>query len=270
MNISDWLDRISTIVSEQCSYFEDRQAQKRKLYIKDPDDLTLEYLIEQGYSRLGTNSSDNRFTRPECPHCRQCMSYRVRTADFKPSQNMKRVMKKNRDLEICWQTPQLTLSKARLYLKYRLERHEQLLKNLIDELPVLNFFYREPALEGMKHRMFSPVAGTLELTLRLDKRLVGFATFDRGKDALHALYSVYDTSLHHRSLGTEIILQGLQYATEQGIPYLYLGYYIPQHSKMNYKIRFKPGEIRDPFSGRWIDADEAVALINRAVNSKKF
>ena len=66
---------------------------------------------------------------------------------------------------------------------------------------------------------------------------------------LSAVYTFFDPDLAGRSLGTLAILSQLRWARELGLPYLYLGYWIAGHPKMDYKRRFRPLEIYD--SGDW-------------------
>jgi arginine-tRNA-protein transferase len=46
-----------------------------------------------------------------------------------------------------------------------------------------------------------------------------------------------------------MILDLIDYAQERGMPWLYLGYYVPGSQKMMYKARFQPAEVY--IDGRW-------------------
>ncbi len=59
-------------------------------------------------------------------------------------------------------------------------------------------------------------------------------------------YSFYEPIEERRSLGTFMILDHIAYAIQLGLPYLYLGYWVADCRKMEYKRRFKPLEALGP------------------------
>jgi arginine-tRNA-protein transferase len=63
------------------------------------------------------------------------------------------------------------------------------------------------------------------------------------------VYSFYDPALIKSSLGTYMILDHIALAREAGLPYVYLGYWVPGSQKMGYKSRFSGLEIY--LGGRW-------------------
>ena len=62
-------------------------------------------------------------------------------------------------------------------------------------------------------------------------------------DGLSMVYSFFDPDKSKKSLGTFMILDHIALALELGVPYLYLGYWVPGSSKMDYKVNFKGVEI---------------------------
>ncbi len=70
-------------------------------------------------------------------------------------------------------------------------------------------------------------------------------------DGLSMVYSFYDPDLADLSLGTYLILDHIAIAREAGLPYVYLGYWVPGSRKMGYKAGFSGLEIYK--GGRWQD-----------------
>jgi len=50
-------------------------------------------------------------------------------------------------------------------------------------------------------------------------------------------------------LGTFAILKQIEWVKQQGKPFVYLGYWVPEAPKMNYKMQYSPLEIL--LEGRW-------------------
>jgi arginine-tRNA-protein transferase len=65
-------------------------------------------------------------------------------------------------------------------------------------------------------------------------------------DSLSAIYTFFDPSASKRSLGTFAILELISRAKHLGLSYVYLGYWIEQSPKMNYKGDFLPQERLGP------------------------
>jgi arginine-tRNA-protein transferase len=71
------------------------------------------------------------------------------------------------------------------------------------------------------------------------------------------VYSFYDPDLAASSLGTHIILDHIAIAREAGLPYLYLGYWVPGSRKMGYKAGFSALEIYK--NGKWQEIGDPAA-----------
>jgi arginine-tRNA-protein transferase len=90
----------------------------------------------------------------------------------------------------------------------------------------------------------------LEFRTADDHALLAVAVTDMTADALSAVYTFYDPDHADRGLGTYAILRQLEWAAQEGRDFLYLGYWIAGHAKMDYKRRFRPLEA---FDGRqWL------------------
>ena len=68
--------------------------------------------------------------------------------------------------------------------------------------------------------------------------LVAVSLIDRLDDGLSAVYSFYDPSRGRQSLGTWSILWLVEQCRRDGLPFVYLGYWIAESPKMAYKARF--------------------------------
>ncbi|HTN09660.1 MAG TPA: arginyltransferase, partial [Acetobacteraceae bacterium] len=86
-------------------------------------------------------------------------------------------------------------------------------------------------------------------------QLVGACLTDRLGDGLSAVYSYFLPELARQSLGTYAILWLIERARGLGLPYVYLGYWVPESRKMSYKSRFRPSEIL--LAGSWRRLTEA-------------
>jgi leucyl-tRNA---protein transferase len=77
-------------------------------------------------------------------------------------------------------------------------------------------------------------------------------------DGLSMVYSFFEPSEQGRSLGTFMILDHITRARRQGLPYVYLGYWIEGSKKMDYKGRFLPQQRLAPSGWLRIDASGEV------------
>ena len=78
--------------------------------------------------------------------------------------------------------------------------------------------------------------------MRLGKKLLAVAVVDELDRALSAVYTFFDPDHARRSLGTFAILYEINEARRQGLDWLYLGYWIKNCNKMNYKNAYAPLE----------------------------
>ena len=69
------------------------------------------------------------------------------------------------------------------------------------------------------------------------------------QDGVSMVYSFYCPEDQKSSLGTYMILDHIDIAREAGLPYVYLGYWVPGSQKMGYKSKFSGLEVY--FGGRW-------------------
>jgi arginine-tRNA-protein transferase len=75
---------------------------------------------------------------------------------------------------------------------------------------------------------------------------LAIAVTDFASTGLSAVYTFFDPSEPYRGLGTYAILRQIELARDRHLPHVYLGYWIENHPKMDYKARFKPLELLGP------------------------
>jgi arginine-tRNA-protein transferase len=73
-------------------------------------------------------------------------------------------------------------------------------------------------------------------------QVLAVALTDVLSDGLSMVYSFFEPDEGERSLGTFMILDHIERAKRMGLPYVYLGYWVPGSRKMDYKGRFLPQE----------------------------
>jgi leucyl-tRNA---protein transferase len=218
--------------AHDCSYLPDRQA--TTMFV-DPRAEVDKRLYSQ-LTALGFRRSGSHYYRPHCESCNACVPVRLRVEDFRPDRSQRRVLKKNADLTCRMVRACFTERYYELYAHYIEERHAD-----GDMYPPSREQFTSFLVEGATDSWF--------IEIQDGEKLVGLAAVDRLNEGLSAIYTVFDPAYEHRSLGTFAVLWQVEEARRQELPYLYLGYWIAQCRKMNYKTRFRPIEaLRD---GHW-------------------
>jgi arginine-tRNA-protein transferase len=213
--------------------------------------------LNDSLSKQGFRRSQNVLYRPSCAECSACLSARIRVADFTPSRTQRRTRRRNADLRRNATSPWATEDQFALFRRYLDSRHADggmadmdvfEFSAMIEETPIRSRVveYSRPPEAGPET---GPDAGA---DARRDGRarpLVAVCLTDVLDDGLSMVYSFYDPDHAHRSLGTWIILDHIEIAREAGLPYVYLGYWVPGSRKMGYKAQFDALEIYK--GGRW-------------------
>ena len=211
-----------------CGYWPDRTARDLVLDPRDPR-LASFYTTALGW---GFRRSGDLVYRPHCEGCRACVAVRIPVADFLPDRSQRRCAARNLDIEARIVAAQRTDEHLALYQRYLSARHPE---GGMDDHGAAEF---EQFLVGSWSE-------SRFLELRERGRLVAVAVTDVAADAFSAVYTFFDPEYAHRSLGTLAILRQLEWARRESRRYLYLGYWIQGHRKMDYKRRFRPLEAFD-------------------------
>lgn len=216
-----------------CSYLEQQQAVTLFLDPAEPID-------EEVYGRLselGFRRSGDHLYRPHCPRCKACVPARIPVELFTPNKQQKRIYKRNQDLQVERRPPRLTDEIYQLYSRYINTRHADGDMYPPSEQQFSSFLVSD-----------SPFCEFNEF--RLDGRLLAVAVTDRLANGLSAVYTFFDPDEPRRSLGRYAILWQIEEARHSELPALYLGYWIRNCRKMNYKTEYRPLEML--ISQRWV------------------
>lgn len=216
-----------------CSYLPTEQATTLFLDPSQPMDAQ----VYAELSEVGFRRSGDHLYRPHCQNCSACVPARLPAADFTPNRQQRRIHSRNVDLQVQAARPTFSEEYYDLYARYIEQRHadgdmyppnrEQFSTFLVRDLPFSRFY-----------------------EFRLNGRLLAVAVTDVLPNGLSAVYTFYDPDEEHRSLGRYAILWQIAETARLGLHALYLGYWIKNCRKMNYKTQYRPIELF--VNQRWV------------------
>lgn len=224
---------------QPCPYLDNRM--ERKLFTALQGEFAEQ--LNNSLSKQGFRRSQNVLYRPSCAECSACLSARIRVADFEPSRSQKRTMKRNQNLIREATSPWATEEQYALFRAYLDSRHAD------GGMADMDIFEFAAMIEETPIR--SRVVEYARRTVSGRKELAAVCLTDVLDDGLSMVYSFYDPDDASAGLGTHVILDHIQIAKDAGLPYVYLGYWVPGSSKMGYKAKFSALEIY--LSGKWQD-----------------
>ncbi len=242
-----------------CPYLPGRMERKVFTELKGPNADPL----NDALGRIGFRRSQTVAYRPSCSDCQACISVRVAADVFRPSTTQRRNRRRNGDLVASICQPWSTLEQFELLQRYLAARHpgggmahmdESDFADMVEHTPVTSYVieYREPCEHGRPGR------------------LVGACLTDRQGDGLSMIYSFYDPEHATRTgLGNYIILDHIERAATDGLPFVYLGYWVEGSARMQYKVRYRPLERlgRDGWQ-RLSDAEQDALIAAAAVAAR--
>lgn len=216
-----------------CSYLPEEQATTLFLDPSQPMDVQ----VYADLSDMGFRRSGDHLYRPHCQNCSACVPARIPVDLFVPNRQQKRIFKRNADIEVRSTKPHFSEEYFDLYQRYIEQRHadgdmfppsrEQFSTFLVRDLKFCRFF-----------------------EFRLEKRLLAVAVTDMLPNGLSAVYTFYEPSEERRSLGRYAILWQIAEAARLRLHAVYLGYWIKNCQKMNYKTQYRPIELLT--NQRWV------------------
>jgi arginyl-tRNA--protein-N-Asp/Glu arginylyltransferase len=216
-----------------CPYLAGRTERKVVTEIVGPDAEALHDRL----SRAGFRRSHNIAYAPVCPSCQACVPIRIPVSGFQPDRTLRRIAKANAGLEGYRVPARATAEQYQLFQRYQQVRHGD------GDMASMSFYDYRAMVEDTPIETF-----IIEFRDEQD-RLLSACLADKLGDGLSAVYSFFAPALEKRSLGTFAVLWLIERARALGLPYVYLGYWVPESRKMAYKARFRPSEVL--VNGTW-------------------
>ena len=223
-----------------CPYLAGRTERKVVTELSGTDAETLHDRL----SRAGFRRSHNIAYSPVCPGCQACIPIRIVAGSFEPDRTQRRIARANLDISAIEMPPRATAEQFALFNRYQKARHAD------GDMAAMGFYDYRAMIED------TPITTTVVEFRDPTDKLMGACLTDRLSDGLSAVYSFYESGEDKRSIGTFIVLWLVQRARELGLPYVYLGYWVPESRKMAYKARFRPSEVL--MGGAWRVLGESV------------
>jgi arginyl-tRNA--protein-N-Asp/Glu arginylyltransferase len=206
-----------------CSYLEGEQAQTAFVNpIFGLSSNVYSQLIAHGFRRSGDD-----VYQPRCAQCSQCVPVRLPVAQFKPNRRQKRCFQKNRQTSTIIKPAVFEQAHYDLYLRYQNQRHAD--GNMANSSPD----------EYLKF-LGGSWCDTRFVEFSIDGALAAVAIVDYLENAISAVYTFFDPEFSSYSPGVYAVLWQIQFAQEQRLEWLYLGFWIANSKKMNYKNQYRP------------------------------
>ncbi len=217
---------------QTCSYLPNEEESRVIQYVFRMGESGYEKLLERGWRRFGA-----QFFRPCCTACRKCQPLRIDVKAFRLSKSLKRVLRKNKEIEIIHQPPTVSDEHVALF-----NRYHAYMTDVRKWKPVqLDLKEYEASFLWGEHAF-----GREMLYIR-DGQLVGVGLVDVVPRALSSVYFYHAPEWRDGAPGIFSILCEIDYAQQTNREYHYLGYYIAECPSMAYKARFRPHQILTDF-----------------------
>jgi arginyl-tRNA--protein-N-Asp/Glu arginylyltransferase len=212
-----------------CPYLGGKEERKVFTHLVGERAPELNNILTQG----GFRRSQSIAYRPACEGCRACVSVRVIAKDFRPSQSMRRIARRNTDIGSDMRVAVPTSEQYSIFRAYLDSRHRD---GGMADMTVLDYamMVEDSHIETriIEYRRSERAGGDL----------IAVALTDVLGDGLSMVYSFFEPDEAARSLGTFMVLDHIARAQRMGLNYVYLGYWVRGSRKMDYKSRFLPQE----------------------------
>lgn len=221
-----------------CPYLAGRTERKIVTELTGPN----AEMLHDRLSRAGFRRSHNIAYSPVCPGCNACIPIRIRVGAFEPNRAQRKLAKLNTDIQSLETPARATAEQFTLFQRYQRARHGD------GDMAAMGFYDFRAMVED------TPITTGMVEFRNAEDKLVGGCLTDWLGDGLSAVYSFFQPEDERRSLGTWAILWLVERARALGLPYVYLGYWVPESRKMAYKARFQPSEVL--VGGAWRELND--------------
>jgi leucyl-tRNA---protein transferase len=212
-----------------CPYLGGKEERKVFTHLVGERAPELNNILTQG----GFRRSQSIAYRPACEGCRACVSVRVIAKDFRPTQSMRRIARRNIDIGSEMRVAVPTSEQYSIFRAYLDSRHRD---GGMADMTVLDYamMVEDSHIETriIEYRRSQRAGGDL----------IAVALTDVLGDGLSMVYSFFEPDEAARSLGTFMVLDHIARAQRMELNYVYLGYWVRGSRKMDYKSRFLPQE----------------------------
>lgn len=221
-----WLDTEPLAESQlyDCPYLPGRQARQFGFAVDALPAELYEALLNRGMRRSGSV-----FYGMRCPDCRLCVPLRIPVEEFEPSRSQRRVLRRNRDVQVEFRTPRCERDSYELYRRYLRHQHP--------DTP------QDESEQHFRDSLYAPVVDGLEARYLVGDRLIGVSLLDVCPESLSAVYHFFEPLERRRSIGVFSVLREIEHTRALGGRWLHLGYWVEGAKTMHYKADYRPHEL---------------------------
>ncbi len=178
--------------------------------------------------------------RTACPACDACKGIRLPVNEFRPSKSQRRVRNRwGTDWRIEMGPATYSDEKLALFNRHKRER------GLVDA--------DDPSMSAVGYVgwLVHSCMQTVEMRYYRDEKLVGVGIMDLGETSASSVYFYFDPSdaISKLSPGVFSVLQEIELCRQTGRDFLYLGLYVEDCRRLNYKGSYLPHE--QLIDGHW-------------------